>query len=70
MALRRGLGIVLAMAFCVMLGACSTGKALRVEVPSVGSSPSATATKQRTISPEEAEAGKNPLPPRRSVACC
>lgn len=63
MALRRGLGIVLAMAFCVMLGACSTGKALRVEVPSVGSSPSATATKQRTISPEEAEAWEKPFTP-------
>lgn len=63
MALRRGLGIVLAMAFCVMLGACSTGKAFRVEVPSVGSSPSATATKQRTISPEEAEAWEKPFTP-------
>ena len=63
MALRRGLGIVLAMAFCVMLSACSTGKALRVEVPSVGSSPSTTATKQRTIGPEEAGAWEKPFAP-------
>lgn len=63
MALRRGLGIVLAMVLCVMLGACSTGKALRVEVPAGDSSPSATATKQPTVTPEEAAAWEKPFAP-------
>ncbi|MFJ6415274.1 hypothetical protein [Paeniglutamicibacter sp. NPDC091659] len=63
MALRRGLGIVLTMVLCVMLGACSTGKALRVEVPAAGSPPSAPATKQRTVTTEEAESWEKPFAP-------
>ena len=63
MALRRGLGIVLAMVLCVTLGACSTGRALRVEVPAGGSPPSSTAAKQPTVTPEEAAAWEKPFAP-------
>ncbi|MGL3805732.1 hypothetical protein ACSYDW_06495 [Paeniglutamicibacter sp. R2-26] len=63
MALRRGPGIVLAMVICVMLGACSTGSALRVEVPSAGaSSPESAATRQ-TPNPEEPAAWEKPFTP-------
>lgn len=63
MALRRGLGIALAMVLCVMLGACSTGSALRVEVPSAGAPfPDPTATRQ-TPNPEEPEAWEKPFAP-------
>lgn len=63
MALRRGLGMVLAMVLCLMLGACSTGKALRVEVPASGSPPSTPKANQRHVSPEEAESWEKPFAP-------
>lgn len=63
MALRRGMGIVLALVFCIMLGGCSTGNALRMEVPNGGSPPSVAATRQPTFTPAEAEAWEKPFAP-------
>lgn len=63
MALRRGLGIALALVLCMMLGACSTGKALRVEVPAKGSAPSTPETSHRPVTTEEAESWEKPFSP-------
>lgn len=61
MAIRRGLALV--MALCAMLGACSTGNALRVEVPASGAAASAPEVEQHVITAEEAEGWEKPFAP-------
>lgn len=63
MAMRRGLGIALALLLCVMLGACSTGNALRVETPSVEHSPTAFSTQQPSVGDDDSDAWEKPFDP-------
>lgn len=63
MALRRGFGIALALLLCVLLGACSTGKALRVETPSAGPASTPAPATGQAPDAEESDAWEKPFTP-------
>lgn len=63
MALRRGLGIAMALLLCALLSACSTGKALRVETPSPRPTSTPAPVKEQAPSHEDYAAWETPFDP-------